>query len=302
MFEFKMHTGDWLRDTMGLTPLQNGVYLRLVMFYYTTEGPLPLDDEALFRVAGAYSAEEREAVFLILRQFFKKKTGGFWHKKCEETIQKTKTSKANGGKGGRPPKAENKNLNHNLNETKSVTPINHKPLTINQEPETINLSFPTAAASEAAAVANEQKTHEFQQDPFSVNAIQFGNTPNDDFIDVSGKALIISRSGRSISEGEWLRAALVSEPTAPSTVLSQPLRLSDLAKRRPVFAERLRKWQLVPIHERMAAIFLVERHAAPKAPFNLAAVIVQRREADFLAVLDRCRQGVEAGDYVVKCT
>lgn len=50
--------------------LQNGAYRALLDRYYCAEGPLPKDPEALYRMAGAFTPEEREAVDAVVTKYF----------------------------------------------------------------------------------------------------------------------------------------------------------------------------------------------------------------------------------------
>jgi uncharacterized protein YdaU (DUF1376 family) len=45
-----LNIGDYLRDTMNLDATASGGYLHLLM-HYTAHGKLPIDDEALARIA-----------------------------------------------------------------------------------------------------------------------------------------------------------------------------------------------------------------------------------------------------------
>ena len=67
---FKFFIGDYQRDTMRLTLLEDGAYSRLLREYYATEQPLPADLDECCLAARAFSAEERAAVEKVLDRYF----------------------------------------------------------------------------------------------------------------------------------------------------------------------------------------------------------------------------------------
>jgi len=126
-----------------LSPEEEGVYLRLVNFYYDTENPIPAKTDRLFRRLRLENhmviAEE------MLHEFFTLDDGFWHHKRCECEISEyhrmVDTNRVNGKRGGRPRgskdkqqrvKKEAKNPVGYFEKptiTQSVTTINHKPLT-----------------------------------------------------------------------------------------------------------------------------------------------------------------------------
>lgn len=64
--------------------------------YYTREAPLPLEMRAVFRLVMAQTAEQREAVEQVLREFFAETPDGWRHKRCdaELTAMQSKRQKA----------------------------------------------------------------------------------------------------------------------------------------------------------------------------------------------------------------
>lgn len=85
---WERHIGDWLRDTTGLTMIEDGAYTRLCDVYYTREKPLPADTAECCRIARAFSAAERKAVKGVLEQFFQRQTDGWHHKRIDEEVAK----------------------------------------------------------------------------------------------------------------------------------------------------------------------------------------------------------------------
>lgn len=136
MHYFKFNIPTWALHTAHLTPEEEGIYLRLVTFYYDTEEPIPQETQSVLRRLrlGSHGSE----VGLILSEFFELKDGGWHHKRCDEVLkeyhQKAERNRLNGKRGGRPSK-KNPKETHSVNSgnpNKTLT-INHKPLTINHK-------------------------------------------------------------------------------------------------------------------------------------------------------------------------
>lgn len=105
MFYFKFHIGDYRRETSHLTLLEHGVYMTLMSTYYTNEQPLPTDEKQLFRLAGARTDDEKEAVINITNEFFKRVGSEWVHSRIDFELQKyqarAETNRENGKKGGK---------------------------------------------------------------------------------------------------------------------------------------------------------------------------------------------------------
>jgi uncharacterized protein YdaU (DUF1376 family) len=81
---FRFHIGDYVKDTSHLSLLEHGVYLRLIHVYYTREAPIPEDQAA--RLVGARSPEEREALAVVLKEFFRVADGACHQSRCQAEI------------------------------------------------------------------------------------------------------------------------------------------------------------------------------------------------------------------------
>lgn len=84
---YKHYIGDFQRDTGHLSLTQRGAYLALMHHYYATEKPLPSDFQALCRIAGAATKDERDAVKSIM-PFFQQVDSGLMHKRIEAELEK----------------------------------------------------------------------------------------------------------------------------------------------------------------------------------------------------------------------
>jgi uncharacterized protein YdaU (DUF1376 family) len=84
---YKHYIGDFQRDTGHLSLTERGAYLALIHHYYATETPLPKSQDALFRIAGAVTKVERDAVKNVL-SFFEPMESGLVHSRIEAELQK----------------------------------------------------------------------------------------------------------------------------------------------------------------------------------------------------------------------
>lgn len=83
---YEHHLGDYLRDTAHLSMLEDGAYRRLIDAYYIREAPLPAELRDVFRLVRAQSKQDREAVEVVLREFFTQTPDGWRHGRCEREI------------------------------------------------------------------------------------------------------------------------------------------------------------------------------------------------------------------------
>lgn len=106
---YRLHIGDYLRDTAHLSLLEHGVYARLLQVYYTRETQIP--DADRYRLVGARSEDERSAVDAVLREFFVASDGGWIQRRCDREIAeyqaKAERNREVGRLGGRPVATKN---------------------------------------------------------------------------------------------------------------------------------------------------------------------------------------------------
>lgn len=100
------HIGDYLRDTVHLSLVEDAIYRRMLDIYYSSEKPLPLDFDYLCKMVRATKTEERELTSWVLGQFFQKCDDGWRNKRADEELRRGRTrakaARLNGKKGGRP--------------------------------------------------------------------------------------------------------------------------------------------------------------------------------------------------------
>ena len=90
----ELHIGDYDKATAHLTACEDGIYGRLIRWYYDIEGPLPADLKAVQRHVRARSRDEKTAVETVLDEFFELRSDGWHHKRCDEEIAKYQEGQA----------------------------------------------------------------------------------------------------------------------------------------------------------------------------------------------------------------
>jgi uncharacterized protein YdaU (DUF1376 family) len=82
------YTGDYYRDTRHLSMLQHGAYRQLLDHCWDQKGPLPLDAARCFRICGAVSKEEQDAVGQIIAEFFVRMEDGHYNRRMQLEIER----------------------------------------------------------------------------------------------------------------------------------------------------------------------------------------------------------------------
>lgn len=88
MNNYPRHVGDYIRDTVGLSMLEEGAYTRLLDQYYARELPLPREKAQLYRLARATTAAERKAVDAVIAQFFLPSPDGHRQSRADRELAK----------------------------------------------------------------------------------------------------------------------------------------------------------------------------------------------------------------------
>ena len=130
------HIGDYAKDTAHLTILEDGAYRRLLDLYYSSERPLPLNREGLYRLVRARGREEKKAVDTVLEEFFRQGETGWHNQRADREIAKAqeKGMKAKRSAELRWQSERNANASPNAMRTHSEgnAPNNQEPITNNQ--------------------------------------------------------------------------------------------------------------------------------------------------------------------------
>jgi uncharacterized protein YdaU (DUF1376 family) len=87
---YEHHIGDYAEATSHLTFVEDAAYSRLIRKYYSTEKPLPSDIKHVQRLINARTRDERNAVALVLNEFFTLKDDGWHQARCDHEIARYK--------------------------------------------------------------------------------------------------------------------------------------------------------------------------------------------------------------------
>lgn len=129
----QFHVGDWDSSTRLLSPLEKGVYIDLLMLYYSLERPLMRSE--CDRIARAYADEEKTALEYVLERFFKFDGESYVHERCDKEIAncREKSEKAAKSAKSRWSKMQTQSeRNTNAVRTQCDSNANQEPITNNQ--------------------------------------------------------------------------------------------------------------------------------------------------------------------------
>lgn len=93
---YPFHIGDYASATRHLSWDEDCAYRRLLDVYYTTEKPLPLDIKQVCRLAVASTKAQRDAVAVVLEEFFEKTDAGWINARADEEIDAMRIKQAAG--------------------------------------------------------------------------------------------------------------------------------------------------------------------------------------------------------------
>lgn len=82
----EIHLNDYAAATFHLSPLEDGIYWRLLRCYYRDEAPIPAEISEAARMVGARTAEEISAVEVVLKEFFSLEADGWRQSRCDDEI------------------------------------------------------------------------------------------------------------------------------------------------------------------------------------------------------------------------
>lgn len=90
---YPFHIGDYASATRHLSWVEDAAYRRLLDVYYVREEPLPADSRQVYRLVVASTDEQREAVDVVLGEFFKLTADGYRHTRCDAEINASNDKK-----------------------------------------------------------------------------------------------------------------------------------------------------------------------------------------------------------------
>lgn len=93
---YPFHIGDYASATRHLSWDEDCAYRRLLDVYYTTEKPLPLDMKQVCRLAVASTKAQRDAIAVVLEEFFERTDAGWINSRADEEIDAMRIKQAAG--------------------------------------------------------------------------------------------------------------------------------------------------------------------------------------------------------------
>lgn len=96
-----LFTGDYLRDTRGLSPLRHGVYLLALIYCWDSKDPMPLDEQECAGICNCRSADEIEALRYVLNRFFVRMDDGHYNKRIQVEIERSEAISRERSEAGR---------------------------------------------------------------------------------------------------------------------------------------------------------------------------------------------------------
>lgn len=149
---YEHHLGDYAEATAHLSFVEDAAYSRLMRKVYATEAPLPSDIKAVQRLVGARTKEEREAVAVVLEEFFELRDDGWHNARCDDEIakyqKKAQHNREVGKLGGRPRKSETQQVS-------KQEPTNN-PVGLITEPTNNPLQSPVPSNHSSSSLRSEE--------------------------------------------------------------------------------------------------------------------------------------------------
>lgn len=107
---FNFHIGDYIRDTRGLSMMEHGAYLLLMLQYYSSGKPLPAELAELYKLAHARTHSEKAAVQSCVSKFFRNGNATLVQTRIERelTVWAERTRKARDAANAKWGKTTNK--------------------------------------------------------------------------------------------------------------------------------------------------------------------------------------------------
>jgi len=132
MHYFQFNIGDYIKNTIHLSLMEDLAYRRLLDHYYDSEKPIPTDIPMVSRKMRL----DADIIQTVLSEFFELTPEGYRNHRADLEIasyhEYMAKQKANGSKGGRPKKTQPKPT---VNPSKTQNNPKQEPLTTNHKPK-----------------------------------------------------------------------------------------------------------------------------------------------------------------------
>lgn len=88
---YPWYPGDYLRDTLDLSMLEDGAYRRLLDCYFLANGNLPADPKKLYKICRAMTKSEQKAIQNVTKKYFVESNNQIHNKRADvELIKRRK--------------------------------------------------------------------------------------------------------------------------------------------------------------------------------------------------------------------
>jgi uncharacterized protein YdaU (DUF1376 family) len=186
MHFYQKNIGDFNNATRHLTRVERSLFSDAIELYYDTEKPLTSDINKLNRLLLAHSQEEKDALLVVLAEFFTLTDEGYFNKRCNEEIVKYQAymdSKSKAGKASAEQRAKQKATDVQQVFNTTSTKQNQEPITINHKTKT-----PKATATRLPAdwLPNESDLDFCKTERPDLNPGRIANEFKDYWISVAG--------------------------------------------------------------------------------------------------------------------
>jgi uncharacterized protein YdaU (DUF1376 family) len=129
------HIGDYARDTAHLSMLEDCAYRRMLDLCYASEKPLPLDRPKLYRLLRVKTNQEKQAVDIVLGEFFIEGEDGWHQRRVEEELNKVKSKSSKARASAEMRWHCERIANASKPHTEGNAPNNQEPIANNQKPK-----------------------------------------------------------------------------------------------------------------------------------------------------------------------
>lgn len=152
MNHYPHHIGDFNNATRHLTRVERSLYRDMLELYYDTEQPLNSDPAKIARRVLASSDSEREALNLVLEEFFVLQDDGWHNTRCDAEIAKYKGQIEQASRAGKASAAKR----YGKNLTTVERPFNQP------EPEPEPIEAKASVASKLPTCPTEKLIESYQ--------------------------------------------------------------------------------------------------------------------------------------------
>lgn len=172
---YQHHIGDFNNATRHLSRVERSVYRDLLEIYYDTEKPLIVDVGKLARRALCVAQDERDALELVLAEFFEMADDGYHNARADRELEAYRRM-AEGGKRGAATRwgaAENAHPMPTPCPPQSEANANHEPITMNHKPHKVKsiVATPLLADIDPQIAEDWQKLRKAKKAPITATAV-----------------------------------------------------------------------------------------------------------------------------------